>query len=52
MTQIIEGYRDVVLYGHLPAAAPFAATACVSVIVLIFAWHLFHKAEFSFAENI
>jgi len=52
MTQIIEAYRAVVLYGHLPAAAPFAATACVSVTVLIVAWHLFHKAEFSFAENI
>jgi homopolymeric O-antigen transport system permease protein len=52
MTQIIEAYRAVVLYGHLPAAAPFAATACISVAVLIVAWHLFHKAEFSFAENI
>ena len=36
MTQIIEAFRAVVLYGHLPAAAPFAAAACVSVIVLMF----------------
>ena len=52
MTQIIEAYRAVVLYGHLPASAPFAATACVAVAVLMVSWHLFHKAEFSFAENI
>jgi ABC-type polysaccharide/polyol phosphate export permease len=52
MTQIIEAYRAVVLYGHLPAAAPFAATACVSAVVLLVSWHLFHKAEFAFAENI
>jgi lipopolysaccharide transport system permease protein len=52
MTQIIEAFRAVVLYGHLPAATPFAATACLSVSVLMVAWHVFHKAEFSFAENI
>jgi ABC-type polysaccharide/polyol phosphate export permease len=52
MTQIIEAYRAVVLYGHLPAAAPFATTAFVSVVVLMVGWHLFHEAEFSFAENI
>ena len=52
MTQIIDAYRAVVLYGQLPAAAPFAATACVSVIVLMVGWHLFHRAEFAFAENI
>jgi ABC-type polysaccharide/polyol phosphate export permease len=52
MTQIIEAYRAVVLYGHLPATAPFVATALASVVVLLVNWHLFHKAEFAFAENI
>ena len=52
MTQIIEAHRAVVLDGHLPAAAPFAATACASAVVLMVSWHLFHKAEFAFAENI
>ena len=52
MTQIIEAWRSVVVYGHLPAAAPFAATACVSAIVMMVGWHLFHRAEFMFAESI
>lgn len=52
MTQIIEAYRAVVLYGHLPTAVPFAATACASAVLLMVSWHLFHRAEFAFAENI
>jgi len=52
MTQIIDAYRDVVLYGQLPAAVPFAGTACTSVVFLMVSWHWFHKAEFAFAENI
>ncbi|HVH29664.1 MAG TPA: ABC transporter permease [Vicinamibacterales bacterium] len=52
MTQIVNAYRDVVLYGQLPAVAPFAATASASVVVLMVGWHLFHRAEFAFAEHI
>jgi len=52
MTQIIEAFRAVVLYGHLPATAPFLATAFASAVVLMVSWRLFHKAEFAFAENI
>lgn len=52
MTQIIEAYRAVVLYGQLPDAVPFTATACASAALLMVSWHWFHKAEFTFAENI
>ena len=52
MTQIIEAYRAVVLYGQLPAGVPFTATACASAALLMVSWHWFHKAEFTFAENI
>jgi lipopolysaccharide transport system permease protein len=52
MTQIVEAFRAVLLYGHLPPAGPFAATAALSVAVLVGAWHVFHQAEFTFAENI
>lgn len=52
MTQIIEAFRAVLLYGHLPAMAPFAATAVLSLALLAASWHAFHRAEFTFAENI
>ena len=52
MTQIIEAFRAVVLYGHMPAPAPFAATACASAVVLMLGWYQFHRAEFAFAENV
>jgi ABC-type polysaccharide/polyol phosphate export permease len=52
MTQIIEAFRSVLLYGHLPALGPFAATALFSFTLLACAWHFFHQAEFTFAENI
>ena len=52
MTQLIEACRAVLLYGRLPAAAPFAATAVLSLFVLVGSWQLFHRAEFTFAENI
>jgi len=52
MTPIIDGYRAVLLRGELPAAGPFAAAAVLSVVTLCVAWISFHRAQFSFAENI
>ncbi|MGZ8833704.1 MAG: ABC transporter permease, partial [Thermoanaerobaculia bacterium] len=51
MTPIIDGYRAVLLRGELPPAS-FLVSAAVSVVVLMLAWLLFHRAEFQFAENI
>jgi lipopolysaccharide transport system permease protein len=52
MTQIVDAYRAVILYGRLPNGPAFAATAVLSLVVLVASWQLFHKAEFKFAENI
>jgi ABC-type polysaccharide/polyol phosphate export permease len=52
MTPIIDGYRAVLLYGHLPSAGPLLAAAALSVVALAAAWLVFHRAEFQFAEKI
>ena len=52
ITQIIEAYRSVILYNRVPALIPLAATAVLSLFVLVGSWLVFHRAEFTFAENI
>jgi ABC-type polysaccharide/polyol phosphate export permease len=52
MTQLVEAYRAVLLYGRLPDAGPFMLTAAVSFTFLLVSWVWFHRAEFRFAENI
>jgi ABC-type polysaccharide/polyol phosphate export permease len=52
MTQIVEAYRAVLLYGQAPDPIGFGATALLSVVVLFVGWSVFHRAEFTFAENI
>ncbi len=52
MTPIIDGYRTA-LFGtpfHDPVA--FAVAAVASPLLLVWAWVLFHRAEFTFAENL
>ncbi len=51
MTPIIDAYRNVLLLGEPPTPA-FAAAALLSVVVLTVGWLVFHRAEFSFAENV
>lgn len=52
MTPIIDAYRDVILFGHLPAMGPFGAVAAASVVILGVAWVMFHRSEYRFAEFI
>jgi ABC-2 type transport system permease protein/lipopolysaccharide transport system permease protein len=52
MTQVIDAYRQVLLYGQLPAFLPLFLTALASCVVLAGSWLMFHRAEFKFAENI
>jgi ABC-type polysaccharide/polyol phosphate export permease len=52
MTALIDAYRDVLLRGQLPPGGPFAAVSAVALVTLAVAWVVFHRAEFSFAENV
>jgi lipopolysaccharide transport system permease protein len=52
MTPIVDAYRDVLLRNQWPFTAPFLAVGAVSVIILVAGWVQFHRAEFSFAENV
>ncbi len=52
MTPIIDAYRDVLLFNRLPDPAAFGAVALLSVVGLAWAWLMFHRAEFQFAENV
>jgi ABC-type polysaccharide/polyol phosphate export permease len=52
MTPIINGYRDVLLYGRSPLDGPFAYATLVSLLCLCLGWLVFHRAEFRFAENV
>jgi ABC-type polysaccharide/polyol phosphate export permease len=52
MTAIVDAYRDVLLHHRAPDAAAFGAVALLSVGLLLLAWLRFHRAEFSFAENV
>ena len=52
MTPILDGYRDVLLRGRLPDPATFLIATLLSVLVLIGAWIVFHRAEYKFAESV
>jgi lipopolysaccharide transport system permease protein len=52
MTQIVEAYRAVLLYGRMPDPMGLGMTAVASMVVLAISWLVFHRAEFAFAENI
>ena len=52
MTPLIDAFRAVVV-GNVAFNVPaFLAASAVSVVGLLVAWLLFHRAEFTFAENI
>lgn len=52
MTPILESYRDVLLRGRFPDPAAFLVTSGVAIALLVFAWFVFHRSEFEFAENV
>jgi ABC-type polysaccharide/polyol phosphate export permease len=52
MVPIITAFRSVVIGGTLPDLSSFAVVAVFSVMALVSAWVMFHRAEFQFAENI
>jgi len=52
MTPILEGYRDVLLRGHIPDPSTSAIVALEALVLLVVAWVIFHRAEYDFAENV
>jgi len=52
MTPIIDAYRAVLLRGEWPFTPAFIIAAGASVVLLCVSWFTFHRAEYTFAENI
>jgi ABC-type polysaccharide/polyol phosphate export permease len=52
MTPLIDAYRTVLLGVPMHDPAAYAITAIESVLLLGVAWLVFHRSEFTFAENL
>jgi ABC-type polysaccharide/polyol phosphate export permease len=52
MTPIIDGYRTAIFGLPMQDPTAFVVTATVAPILLIWSWLVFHRAEFTFAENL
>jgi lipopolysaccharide transport system permease protein len=50
MTAVIDGYREIVLFGRTPAVADLASAAIVSAVVLVFGYWYFKHVEIWFAD--
>ncbi len=52
MTPIVDAYRWVLLRHTAPPLGGFLAVTMLSLVVLVVGWTIFHRAEFTFAENV
>ena len=52
LAPIIDGYRAILLRGEFPNAIPFATTAVLSLVIFTVGWIVFHRTEYTFAENV
>lgn len=52
MTPIINGYRLALFGGTSPMTPAFAVATVISISLLFVAWLTFHRAEYTFAENV
>jgi lipopolysaccharide transport system permease protein len=52
MTPIIDGYRAALLGTPLGDPLGLLVSSVLSFVLLGWAWRLFHRAEFTFAENL
>lgn len=52
MTPIIDAYRQVLLEGQVPPAAPFGYALALSLVALLVGWRCFHEAQYLFAERV
>jgi len=52
LVPIVNGYRDCVIHGQLPAMGPLVYATVVAAAALIGGWVCFRRASFRFAECI
>jgi len=52
MTQIVEAYRDVLLYRQWPDLVSLTGVGIFSLVLLAWSWLAFHRSEFLFAERV
>jgi ABC-type polysaccharide/polyol phosphate export permease len=52
MTPLVDAFRAAVIGGFEMHYGAFAIAATVSIVGLLASWLVFHRAEFTFAENI
>jgi ABC-type polysaccharide/polyol phosphate export permease len=52
MTPLLESYRAVILFGRWPEWHLLAAVGALAGALLLWAWVVFHRSEFEFAENV
>jgi len=52
MTPIINAFRDVVIAGRMPNAMELWPATAMAVVVFAVGWTIFHRVEFTFADNV
>lgn len=52
MTPLIEGYRDVLVEGHLPPAGPIAAVTAASVVLAAIGLAVFQRLRKGFVDEL
>lgn len=49
---LLEGYRQVLLQGHVPALEPLLALGMVSAVLLLLGYRIFMRASYTFVEEL
>ena len=49
---IIDAYRSVLFTNSAPLLPPFLVTLAGSAVLVLWAWLVFHRAEYQFAESV
>ena len=52
MLHLLEGYRDVLLYGVWPSWGGLAAVTAVTAVFLLVGINLFQNASYRFVEEL
>jgi lipopolysaccharide transport system permease protein len=52
LTPLIEGYRDVLVDGHLPPAGPIAAVTAASIAIAALGFIVFQRLRQGFVDEL